>query len=191
MNNETRNILIVVIAVLALVIGAYYFGTSANKQTETVSNTQDASVPATTTNEVPQSASEQPVVKQAAPQPTANIEPAEIATTDELLTCSNQAKTLFATHSSAIPPSMMSDSTFTYKDHFNVTDGKCYSVETYNGSSSFGESLWDVYENNNIANYNLTNANAPSGQCLLNGVSGCSKTQFDTYLNSKMESSTY
>lgn len=187
MNNETRNILIVV-AVLALVGGAYYFGTTSKntEQAAATPTTESTSTPAPATQPV----KEQPVVKQSAPQPTTNNENAKVATTDELQACSNQAKILFDTHSSAIPSSMY-DGTFTYKNHFNVSEGKCFSVETYNSSASFGQSLWDVYENNNIANYNLTSSNYPSGQCTMNGVYGCSKAQFSAYLNSEMESISY
>lgn len=188
MTNEARNIVLVGIAIVAVATAAYYFGTTSKgtEQAVTDPTTEVTPTPAPTAQPV----NEQPVVKQSAPQSTTNDESSKIVTTEELQACSSQAKTLFDTHSSAIPPSMY-DGTFTYKNHFNVSEGKCFSVETYNSSSSYGQSLWDVYENNNVANYNLTSSNYPSGQCTINGVQGCSKAQFSAYLNTEMESSAY
>lgn len=89
MNNEIRNVLIAVV-VLALVGGAYYFGTTSKSTGKATITPTTESTPAPTPAAQP--VKEQPVVKQSALQPATNNEVPKVATTDELQACANQAK---------------------------------------------------------------------------------------------------
>jgi len=74
---------------------------------------------------------------------------------------------------------------WTYQNHFNISDGKCYMVQYLTTADSSGKGLYDVMENKNIANYTLLTSNN-SISCNINNNFDCTKNQFESFVDSKM-----
>ncbi|MEI7425093.1 MAG: hypothetical protein WCK10_03180 [Candidatus Staskawiczbacteria bacterium] len=108
------------------------------------------------------------------------------------LACSQQANVIFNAHKDEWA-SYNFKGTWSYENHFNIKMGKCFIAEKY-VDVSLGKTeltMYDVYENKQIAQYQLW-SKIDFFICLIkNDVGECTREKISNLLNIYMETNTY
>ena len=177
-----------VLAVVFLLIGAYYLGSGGSNTSNTTNVTEQENQVVTQPDQKLGSA------EQTVPQTVKNIDTKKVASVEGLKACSQQANMNFNTIITAETKNQVDLREMrSFTNHLNTKDGKCYMVITgiSNEAGSTLKRLYDVYDNKKLA-FDWIQKNPSTGQssdlCFITGGGDC---LINKIFEEKMESSIY